>query len=1342
MRSRFVSSVLALLSLALLSGCGDEPTAAGQADTAATDSAASDSALNDGWDDSGGSPSDGGAVADGGSGSDAVGAETDAACTAGSEGCSCGSDGTCGDGLACKAGKTCVKPFDCPLGVAGCGCKDGGLCDDPLLCFGGGVGLPTCVTPSACPPGQSGCACVEGACGGGLFCKDGKTCQAANNCPASAKGCPCANSLCGAGLFCDSSKGLCSDAATCTKGVAGCPCDAVNGCGVDLACGATSTCETCPYGTKGCPCGSGCGTALLCDGGKCIDDVCFGKDGTAGCACKDGTTCADGAWCKQGLCKTCEADGPGCSCGANKPCATGLTCKDAVDLASGATISACSSCADNPGAVGCAATADGLCLAGNTLNAATQLCELCQPGKLGCDCTAQNGCDQPLKCNQLSGQCVQCKATSGCPCTSKAECGSGFVCDGQIKACQACALGADGCDCNGVGAESCVDGDYCDPAGVCAPCKPNKPGCPLSCNVEFPSPVKVVGKNTCASCPGNCTAVGETGNVVTAQTGNGTCMCETKVGYFFEATTGKTEPCDADGDGWIRQTALDAMRSKDTAIAANARCLPVLHRVTLFGLVNELGVALPVELTSVLDAATYKTGTLKVDGEGGIVLAEPLLMDDENLLSEAAKKGGFPMFAGARPPHANEINPLTKSCASASADFNGNGIADVEEWSGHPKAKPDAISQLSVKFSYWIELHRGWYGKVPAPVTLDPFALPAEPTPSGLPGDQTPATLPQDSTEYQQCVAKTCGVPMQACTDDADCKSIVLCAAACNGDAACMQGCAAAGTEAGKLLFDAMAQCIATSKCEIAPPPPPPPPPPPVPLVDVYLIAEKSRAQDAAAAFQVALVDTTTEGDYWRSCRRRVATDYTKAVNNNASTLGYDFAKWSFATPLWGDGMTHHSQFRCVVIASNESDLSDDEKLFKIKAEEIKPSDPAVQAKWTANDCKFGQGVHAGLPTDVTQLVGVSAQQGPWANPSEPAAAGCTAATVATGATYWVVSRYQAYLNDSQYVRGCVNECVDAIAMAMACPWDIKDDPKVDKYACIGDLKNSGKALCTCNNGYYGSPAEACTPKCGDGIIAYENEVCDDGNTATNDGCNGSCQCEGGAAPVLAKKTGANGFSYDVGTCQCAADSLNKAVQLGGICGNAKAVDLGGVAKSGTALAVGQGNIRFGETEDWYRIYAPDKEQVAKGTVGTETYDFNLAVTANGEQGNDAFVFDVFRGGSGDTSCSAPALLCSSVSTHQYTNSLKTPCARAVPLLAQPKSPVTTANEGPVNQWSTIPAGAKLPPDGKLLKGLGAQGVFQECANYSAHYYVRVRRAANTPTTCGSYKLTATSVAD
>lgn len=1339
MRSSKLLSALCALVVAALTGCGDDPAPATKADTSAADSATADSAVvdgsvADGVDDSAGggdSSGDGATVPDVTDAGDAV---ADVPCTPGSEGCGCGSDGKCADGLACKEGKTCVKPADCPAGLAGCGCKEGGLCDDPLLCFAGGTGLPSCVTPSDCPAGQAGCGCVDGGCGGGLFCKDGKTktCQPAANCPATAAGCPCANGLCGAGLFCDGQKGLCSTAESCTKGAAGCPCDAANGCGVDLACGATSTCETCTFGTKGCPCGSGCGTALLCDNGKCIDDVCYGKDGTPGCACKDGTSCADGSWCKAGLCKTCEADGPGCTCGDNKPCAAGLTCKSTLDPASGVTLSACSPCADNAGAVGCPAAADGACLVGNTFNDATKLCELCQPGKLGCDCTAQQGCDQPLKCNQITNQCVLCKETLGCPCTSKAECGSGFVCDGQTKACQTCELGSDGCDCKGVGAESCVDGDYCDPVGVCAPCKPNKPGCPLACNVEFPAPVKVVGKNTCAACPGNCTAPGETGNVVTAQTGNGTCMCETKAGFFYEATTGKTEPCDADGDGWIRQTALDAMRSKDPVVASNARCLPVLHRVTLFGLVNETGVALPIDLTTVMDAPTYKAGTLKGDGEGGIVLAEPLLMDDESLLSEAAQKGGFPVFAGARPPHANEVNPLTKSCASASADFNGNGIADVEEWSGHPKAKADAISQLSVKFSYWIELHRGWYGKVPAPVTLDPDAVPVVPPPA----DQTPATLPVDSTEYQQCVAKTCGVPMQVCTDDADCKGIVLCAAACNGDAVCTEACVAAGTDAGKQLFAAMSQCIATSKCEI---PPPPPPPPAVPLVDVYLIAEKSRAFDAASPYRVSLVDTGTEGDYWRTCRRRVASGYQKAVNGNASTLGYDFAKWSFASPLWGEGMTHHSQFRCVVIASSEVDLSDDEKQFKLKADEIKPSDPAVQPKWVANDCKFGAGVHTGLPTDVTQMAAESTQKGTSLNPSEPVSAGCQAATVATGATYWVVSRYQPYLNDAQYDRGCVNECVDTIAMAKACPWDMQDDAKINKYACIGDIKNSGKALCTCNNGYYGTPAEACTPKCGDGIIAYENEVCDDGNTATNDGCGNTCQCEGGASPVLSKKTGANGFSYDIGTCQCGDDGLGAAVQLGGVCGNAKAVDMGVVAKSTpTPSGVKSGRIRFGETEDWYRIWAPDKAQVGTGQIGIDTFDFNLAIAANGENGADSFVVDVFRSSPGDTTCNSAnstAALCSSVTSHSYTSSLKGACAR--------KWVVNNGfQKGPVNSWATVPAGAKAPLDGIFVQGQGANTAAQECPDYSAYYYVRVRRAANTKTTCGTYKLTATSVAD
>ena len=1149
------------------------------------------------------------------------------ACTAGTEGCECKSDKTCDGDLACKGGTTCVKAADCPAGELGCDCKDGG-CAEGDYCKGG----KTCVAAADCPAGDEGCACDEkGACGTDLYCKEGKTCAKAEACPNSAAGCPCtAEKGCDGGLYCSAQNGTCATKDTCPKGTAGCPCDTTNPCGADLACGAGGVCSSCPFGTDGCPCkgDSTCDAGYMCQTGACAPDPCYGKEGTVGCGCKDGG-CDKDAWCNSGTCQICKADGPGCACNDKAPCGTELTC---------GSDSTCKPCADNAGAPGCKPKGDGTCGDGNTLNPATGLCETCAPGKLGCECDSNKACAGDYKCKVADNVCVACKEVAGCPCQGKADCGNGYVCDNATQSCGACEAGTAGCDCKGTGVAACVDGYTCN-IGVCEACKPGKLGCPLACNVEFPAPVKIIGKTTCSSCPGNCMGVGETGVAVTGQTQNGSCICETKEGYFYEATTGKAEPCDGDGDGWIRQTALDAMRSNDPVIKANARCGSVMREMDYVALVTEAGIALPIPVTSVLDAATFKQGTLNQDGKGGLVMAEPLLFDSESLLASQVSSGGFPNLAGGRPPHAAELNPLTKSCVSASADFNGNNIADVEEWSGHGKAKLDPMSQIAIKFSYWIELHRGWWADVPVPVSL----------PAGA--------TPVDTTN--------------------------------------------------------------------------------APKEGVYFIAEKQRALNAAAPTQTTLMEpTTTSQGYWRQCKRMVAKDYKTAVDNGSTTIGFDFAEWSSYTQAFGEGMTHHSQFHCAVIAANDAVLTESEKQFKIRASEL-------ENKWVVNDCKYGANSHTPLPTDATQIT-MTVEGKDIRNPADPVSSGCSVATPSTGATYWLVSRYQAYLSKDGYNRGCVNECIDQVVET--CPY-VLDDPYA-KYACVADPANSGQAQCTCNNGYYGTPQTKCESKCGDGIIAPFDEVCDDGNTKTNDGCSDKCQCEGWSKPVLSEKTGTNGYKYKVGTCQCADDGLAPKIDLVGQCGG-KAVDLGTIAKSGTATVESMGRVRFGETEDWYRVYAPDKKQVPLGSGGVDTYDFAVDLSLASTPDSDKFVVDIFRSTDiTDSTCKSAAKVCADEPAKHTFTSLNTKCYRGGSAQTAGCGSVANCQGTPGNKWKTIPPGAKAPTGGYQYgmagpwPSAGSTAFLTACPDYTAYYFIRVKRAANTPTTCGQYKLKITSKAD
>ena len=153
-------------------------------------------------------------------------------CTAGDEGCVCGPNGGCGDGLSCGEDGVCAA---CVAGSEGCTCV-AELCAEGLECSGG-----RCVT-MACPLGTVGCGCrgaLGNACDVGGTCVNG-TCRA---CAGDQPGCPCVDDTCSDGLICD---GTCRLSVTCADLVADAFCVPNQLCneasGVDASC-VPGTCE-------------------------------------------------------------------------------------------------------------------------------------------------------------------------------------------------------------------------------------------------------------------------------------------------------------------------------------------------------------------------------------------------------------------------------------------------------------------------------------------------------------------------------------------------------------------------------------------------------------------------------------------------------------------------------------------------------------------------------------------------------------------------------------------------------------------------------------------------------------------------------------------------------------------------------------------------------------------------------------------------------------------------------------------------------------------------------------------------------------------------------------------
>lgn len=292
-------------------------------------------------------------------------------------------------------------------------------------------------------------------------------------------------------------------------------------------------------------------------------------------------------------------------------------------------------------------------------------------------------------------------------------CTGDLVEDGRTRACTAFS-GCEGLDCASE-QRSCVE----DPQGRCAGCLPGfvedlstgtcrsvRTCSQLSCSSDqqcaeatdetdaFCHPTcatrEIWGGTQCTPCA-PCDGEGEAG-VWPAPSAAGTCMCKTLPGYFYSSAGDVgTFRCDADGDGWVRESARLAMESNDPALRANARCtLLTIDRILL---VNEAG------------------------QEKEVVLDEPLALyetdrnDDPAVLAVHWNRKGLPPYRvdGSIVP-AHELNRFTKLCHDARADYNDNGIPDVQDWSDHslgPAMRPE--QRPFNEFSYFAELAEGHF---------------------------------------------------------------------------------------------------------------------------------------------------------------------------------------------------------------------------------------------------------------------------------------------------------------------------------------------------------------------------------------------------------------------------------------------------------------------------------------------------------------------------------------------------------------------------------------------------------------------------------------------------------
>jgi len=296
-------------------------------------------------------------------------------------------------------------------------------------------------------------------------------------------------------------------------------------------------------------------------------------------------------------------------------------------------------------------------------------CGECSEGMIKID----DVCSNKLSCADLNCEKNELKHCSDEPTGHCTTCLPGYVKDEETKKCR------ETVKCDSI--PSCPTGQTCVQAGDYSDAF-----CRKTCPEQ-----SIWNGRRCEPCP-PCkpTDLGEAGAWVWP-TAAGNCICETSEGYYYSvgADMGPV-PCDADGDGWVRESARIAMNSNDPNIAANARCN--VRTIDKFILINEEGKQVVVTVPP-------------------IELFETDRNDDDTILSAIWKERSLPRYGdNGRNLLAKEINRLTKFCHNVYVDYNDNGVADVDEnptLKASESMRPEQV--VFNKFSYFSELHNAYY---------------------------------------------------------------------------------------------------------------------------------------------------------------------------------------------------------------------------------------------------------------------------------------------------------------------------------------------------------------------------------------------------------------------------------------------------------------------------------------------------------------------------------------------------------------------------------------------------------------------------------------------------------
>ncbi len=432
------------------------------------------------------------------------GACTQASTSVGCAPASC-SGSTFTPAASCNGAGSCSTPStsSCsPYLCSGATCSNSCNTDNDCLNVTGNNNYCTGASGSCLPVKGIGVACFSnhecgsGSCVDGVCCSSSAcgTCMACNvsgslgNCANVPANVTDPHTRCGANGICGNT-GACNGGGACQQQPTSLMCsDPSCGTGVETHASFCSGAGTCPTATTT-PCGDYVCGATACKTGCSVDTDCIGTD-----------------YCTGGLCK--PKNGPGIACTGVNQCASG-NCVDGVCCTtSSCTTTTCQACNVSGHAGACFAipagqqAPTGQCTTGATCGN-TGLCN----GASGCQQVASGTTCGPATCNG-SNQFIDvstCNGGGSCLPPSGIACGN-YVCTTSGCPKTSCVLSTD-----------CVSGSYCDATKHCVPQSVTGDPCTTGaqCPTGFCTNGFCCGTSTCASCyscgvsgsTGTCTAV-------------------------------------------------------------------------------------------------------------------------------------------------------------------------------------------------------------------------------------------------------------------------------------------------------------------------------------------------------------------------------------------------------------------------------------------------------------------------------------------------------------------------------------------------------------------------------------------------------------------------------------------------------------------------------------------------------------------------------------------------------------------------------------------------------------------------------------------------------------------